>query len=333
MRRRKFIAGLSLAAAIGSAQAERPGKVYRIAILDPGTPMEVMNESSNPLFPLWGPLFEELRRLGYVEGQNLTVERYSGRSNYTPDLTRKVVARNPDLIFVVGNPVARDLLAATQTIPVVGIVAVSVMPDLVANLAHPGRNFTGVSIEAGSGVLEKHLELLRQILPNMTRVGLLVSRAAWKSGYKAVLEKSVKNLGLVVVGPFLENPVTEAEFRRVLSAMSEERVDAIEVSPIPEVFAQTPRVIRFAQEFRLPAIYSYRYFAQIGGLMAYDYGHSDLGRSAADQIDQILKGTKPGDIPIYQAKNFTLSINLKTAKALGLTVPVSLLARADEVIE
>ena len=158
-------------------------------------------------------------------------------------------------------------------------------------------------------------------------------RAVYESYGKPYVEKVAKELGITVVGPFLEKPVTELEVRRVLAAMSEERVDAVYVNDLVEVWVNTPLVVRLAREFRLPAIYVYRYWTQIGGLMSYDYGLSDLGRIAADQIDQILKGMKPGDIPIYQQQKFTLSINLKTANALGLTIPTSLFASADEVIE
>ena len=167
----------------------------------------------------------------------------------------------------------------------------------------------------------------------MSRLGYLTERVVYESYAKPYVEKVATELGIAVVGPFLEKPVTEAEIRRVLSAMSKGHVDAVYVHDIAEVWVHTPMVIRLAQEFRLPAIYVYRYFAQIGGLMSYDYGLSDLGRIAADQIDRIFTGMKPGDIPIYQQQKFTLSINLKTANAVGLTIPTSLLASADEVIE
>jgi putative tryptophan/tyrosine transport system substrate-binding protein len=175
--------------------------------------------------------------------------------------------------------------------------------------------------------------LLREMVPKMSRVGILTVRLVYESLGKPYVEKLAKELGITVVGPFLEKPVTEAEIRRVLAAMSEDRVDALYVSDLAEVWVHTPLAIRLVQEYRLPAIYVYRFCAQIGGLMAYDQGLSDMGRVLADQIDEVLKGAKPGDIPVWQAQKFTLSINLKTAKTLGLTIPTSLLAGADEVIE
>jgi putative tryptophan/tyrosine transport system substrate-binding protein len=331
MRRRDVIAGLMASSTLGSAHAQT--KKYRIAILDPATPVEVMNESTGPEYPLWAPLFKELRRLGYVEGQNLVAERYSGRENYTPDLARKVVATNPDLIFCVGNLIAHDLIATTDRIPIVGLVADPIRSGLTRNMARPGGNFTGVSVDAGYDVWGKRLELLRELVPRMSTVGVLTVRVAWERFYRTGFEKLAPELGIAVVGAVLEQPVTEEEFRRVFTAMLKEHADALYVTETAEVFIHAPLVIELAQKYRLPAVYNYRYHAQIGGLMAYDYGLSDLGRIVADQIDQILKGTKPGDIPIYQAAKFTLTINMKTAMALGLTVPSSLLAHADEVIE
>jgi putative tryptophan/tyrosine transport system substrate-binding protein len=332
MRRRDVIAGLIVSSTLGSAHAQQTKK-YRIAILDPATPVEVMNESTGPEYPLWAPLFKELRRLGYIEGQNLAVERYSGRSNYIPDLARKVVATNPEVIFCLSDQIVHDLIGLTDRIPIVGLVADPIRGGLTHNMARPGGNFTGVSVDAGYDVWGKRLELLREMVPGMSTVGVLTVRVAWEGFYRTGFEKLAQELGIAVVGPFLEKPVTEEEFRRVFAAMLNERADAVYVTENSEVFIHAPLVIEQAQKYRLPAVYNYRYHAQIGGLMAYDYGLSDLGRIVADQIDQILKGTKPGDIAIYQAQSFTLTINLQTAKALGLTVPPSLLARADEVIE
>jgi putative tryptophan/tyrosine transport system substrate-binding protein len=321
-RRRDIIAGLLCAATMRRAHAQQSAKQYRLAILDAATPAEVMNESSGPDYPLWRPLFKELRRLGYVEGQNLTVERYSGRGNYSLDLARKVVASNPDLILSTSDTL--DLTDATDTIPIVTIMG----STTGLSPAHPGGNLTGFAISPGIEIVGKRLELLREIVPSMSRVGFLV--VGWSRGE---LEKYLTDLGIALVGPFVKRPATEAEIRRVIAAMSKERADALYVAGEPEVWVNMPLVIQIAQEFRLPAVYIYRYWAQIGGLMAYDWGISDMGRIIADQIDQILRGTKAGDIPIYMAQKFTLSINLKTANALGLTVPPSLLASADEVIE
>jgi putative tryptophan/tyrosine transport system substrate-binding protein len=325
MRRRQFIGGLLLAATMGQARAEA-AKTYRIAIVDPITPVDVMNESAGPHYPLWHPLFQELHRLGYVEGQNLTVERY-GIKEYSPDLARKVVAGNPDVVFADQNTAVYDVTIATKSIPIVGIM---VQSSLDQNLAHPGLNLTGVSLTLGIEFTGKRLELLREMVPSLSTVGLLATRKTWERDFKPSIEKVAKPLGITVVGPFLES-ITTAEIRRIFAVMSKERVDAVYVAA--DVWKDMPLVIHLAKEFRLPATYPNGYFSQIGGLMAYSFDIPELGRVAADQIDQILKGTRAGDIPIYQAEKFTLTINMETAKALGLTVPPSILARADEVIE
>jgi putative tryptophan/tyrosine transport system substrate-binding protein len=325
MRRRQFIGWLLLAATKGHARAD-PAKTYRIAILDPITPVDVMNESASPHYPLWSPLFKELRRLGYVEGQNLTVERY-GIKEYSPDLARKVVEGHPNVILADQNTAVRDLMTATKTIPIVGIMVLSSQDR---NLAHPGLNLTGLSLALGIEFTGKRLELLREMVPNVSTVGFLATQETWDRDFKPNIEKVAKPLGITVVGPFLVSLET-AELRRIFAVMSKEHVDALNVTA--DLWRDMPQVIQLAQEFRLPATYPNSYFAQIGGLMAYSFDIPELGRIAANQIDQILKGTQAGDIPIYQAEKFTLTINMKTAKALGLTVPPSLLARADEVIE
>jgi putative tryptophan/tyrosine transport system substrate-binding protein len=330
VRRRKFIGGLLVSATMVQARAEA-AKTYRIAILDPITPVDVMNESAGPYYPLWRPLFQELRRLGYVEGQNLTIERY-GIGEYSPDLARKVVASHPDAVFADGTTAVHDVTIATKTIPIVGSVIIDpVHTGLVSDLRRPGGNFTGVSANAGYDFFGKRLELLREMVPNMSKVGFLVSRSSWENFYASIIEQLGKDLGLTVVGPFLETPVTSADIHQVLAGMSKEHVDAVNVTP--DVWRDMALVIQLAEKFRLPALYPAAYFAQIGGLMASDIDIPQTGRVLANQMGQILRGTEPGDIPIFQVETFRLIINMKTAKALGLTVPVSLLARADEVIE
>jgi putative tryptophan/tyrosine transport system substrate-binding protein len=328
MKRRKFIGGLLLATAVGQARVAA-AKTYRIAILDPITPVEVMNESAGPYYPLWRPLFQELRRLGYVEGQNLTVERY-GIKEYSPDLAQKVVGGHPDVIFAEGNAVVHDLIPATSTLPIVALM-IRVQSGLITNLAHPGGNLTGINIGPGDEVAGKRLELLREMVPNMSKVGFLTTREMWNHDFDTGVKKAAKELGVTVADLFLETPVSETVVRRFFTQLSKERVDALYVTG--SVWAFMPLVIQLAEQHRLPAMYPYSYFVQVGGLMAYDFGLSDLGRVLADQIVTILRGAKPGDIPIYQSEKFTLTINMKTAKALGLTVGASLLARADEVIE
>jgi putative tryptophan/tyrosine transport system substrate-binding protein len=334
MRRRELMAGLTYALSIrqtwGQQKSERQ---YRIAILDPATPVGAMNESTGPEYPIWRPLFRELRRLGFAEGQNLAVERYSGRSNYSPSIASRIVLSRPDVILALDGQIVRQLISLTDTIPIVGLISDPVGTGLASSMARPGGNVTGIAIDTGYDVWGKRLELLREMVPTMSRVGVLTLQVVWAQFLGAVIQKLSKMMGVAVVGPFLERPVTPAEFRRVFAAMSKEGVNTLCVGEVVEIFINAPLVIQLAQEFHLPTLYGYRYHVRIGGLMAYDYGIADFGGIIADQIDKILVGTYPGDIPIYQPHGFTLAINLKTAKALGLAVPQALLARADEVIE
>ena len=330
MKRRQFIGGVFVAATMGQPRAET-AKSYRIAIFDPITPVEVMNEEAGPQYPLWRPLFTELRRMGYAEGKNLTIERY-GIKEYFPDLARKVVGGHPDAIFANQSRAVHDLTTATNAIPIVGLFGFDpVRAGLVSNFARPGGNLTGVSVNTGHNLSEKPLEQLREMIPSMSKVGLLATRFTWENTFRAPIEQASKALGVTAIGPFLETPITSANIRQVLAAMSKEHVDAVYVTS--DVWRDMSLVIELAQEFRLPATYPNSYFAKIGGLMAIDVDIPQLGRVVADQMGQILRGTKPGDIPIFQIEKFRLTVNLKTAKALNLTVPASLLARADEVIE
>jgi putative ABC transport system substrate-binding protein len=332
--RRDVIALIGSAAAVAwplAAQAQQTGKVYRIAIVHPSFPVVDLTETV-PI-PVFRGCFEELRRLGIVEGENLVAERFSaeGRTERHPDLVREVVRRNPEVILVVGSSLVLALKAATRTIPIVLIGGDPVADGIVPSLARPGGNITGVSVDAGPGISGKRLELLREGIPRASRIGLLGSRVSWEAPYS--MYEEARRLGISLLGPPLNTPVQEAEYRRVFIAMAQQSAEALIVDSETDNVANRRLIVELAEKFRLPAIYPFRPFVDIGGLMAYASDVRDLGRHAAVQIDLILRGRKPGEIPIYRSTKFELIINLKTAKMLGLTIPPSLLARADEVIE
>jgi putative tryptophan/tyrosine transport system substrate-binding protein len=334
MRRRDVMAGLLVAATMGRAQAQQTAKVNRIVIAGPSIPVTEMREDANRYF---GAFFKELRRKGYVEGQNLAIERYSrsGRSDVVAELVRDAISQSPDLIFAANGPVALGCKAATTTIPIVGLTDDPVALGLVSNLARPGGNVTGVSIDAGLGVWGKRLELLRETSPRISKVGFLASRDVWEShssGAMAAVREIVQKAGMSLLGPPLE-AIEEAEYRRVFAAMAQEGADALMVFDQPANFLNRRLIVDLAERGRLPAIYGYREHVELGVLMAYAFDLPEVFRLAADEIDQILKGAKPGDIPFYQVTKFELVINLRTAKVLGLTIPPSFVARADEVIE
>jgi putative ABC transport system substrate-binding protein len=332
--RRKIIAGLLVATTVGRAQAQRTPKVYRIAIASP-LPLSEMSRSDNPKNPYARAFYEELRRLGYVEGQNYVVELYSseGRTEHFADLARDVVRSNPDLIYADGTRLVLAFKAATTSIPVVGGTSDPVANGIVASLARPGGNITGISFDVGFDIWGKRLELLRVAVPGASRVGFLASRKLWEQADVAAMREVAQRVGISLIGPPLDFPLDEAEYRRVIVAMAQAGAEALIVSNQNENSPNQRLIVELVERHRLPTIFPYRESVELGGLMTYGVDIVDLGRHVADQIDQILKGTKPGEIPIYQATKFELGINLKTAKALGLTIPSSLLAQADEVIE
>jgi putative tryptophan/tyrosine transport system substrate-binding protein len=333
MKRREFIAGLLVTASLRHAQAQQPAKVHRIAVIASASPVTELTETSS--LRHWRAFFQELRRLGYVEGRNLIVERYSGlgRTEHYAEMARDVVRSKPDLILASTTVLVQHFKAATATIPIVGTMADPLGFGLVASLSHPGGNITGVSGEAGPDFLTKRLDLLKEAFPSVSRVGWLV-RLLPGNPHEKPMQEAAQSLGILLVGPRLEGTLQETEYRRVFEAMVQERADALFVSGATgENYANRRLIVELAEKNRLPTSYPSREFVEVGGLMAYGVDDADLYTRVAWYIDQILKGTSPSDIPIYQATKFELVINMKAANAIGLTIPPALVLRADEVIE
>ena len=334
MRRRDFIAGLMFAAAMGRAQAQQTGKVYRIALAHPTAPVVDQNQASKGSFMI-PALLEELPRLGYVEGRNLLIERYSGegRAAHYPDLAHQIVSRNPDLIIAFSSFFVLDIKAATSTIPIVGFFGDPIGLGIVSNLARPGGNVTGVSIDVGwVDQWAKRVQLLKEAVPQITRLGVLETRNVREKFGAEERDMALKN-SVSLVGPPLEHPTDEQEYHRVFAALAQEGAEGLLVNDEPENGTHRGLIAELAEKGRLPAIYHFRQFVEVGGLMSYGIDVSDLGHRLADLADKILKGAKPGEIPIFQPTKFELSINLKTAKTLGIELPPLLVARADNVIE
>jgi len=335
MIRREVLTLLGGAAAAWplAARAQQSTNAYRVAMVrTSGSVTDISETGDNPSFRA---LFKELRRLGYVEGQNLIVQRYSGegRQERYNELAREVVHTRPHLILAASSPLVLIFKAATTSIPVIGVMADPVAYGVVSNLARPGGNITGVSVDAGLETWAKRLQLLQEIVPTAAKVGYLNLRSSWDLAQGRTMQNATRQLGISLAGPPLEHPIEETEYRRVLGTMAEERVDGLIVSDISDNFTYRRLIVRLAEVARLPAIYPYRAYFDEGGLMVYGSDLALLYRWVAKYMDQILKGASAGEIPIYQETKFDLLINLKAAKALGLTVPSSLLVRADEVIE
>ena len=335
MTRREFITGLLVATAAGHAQAQRAAKVYRIAWVHPAVSVAEWIKARNSPGSLQWVYFEELGRLGFVEGQNLVVEAYSaeGRTDEYSELARDVVRSNPDLIYTYQNSLVLALKAATTTIPIVGYLSDPVANGIVPSLARPGGNITGVSISAGPELEGKYIELLRETIPGVSRVGFLGSRRLWEQAEGAAMRAAAQRALISLIGPPLDYPLDAPEYRRVIAAMAQAGAEALIVGQQPQNQVNMQLIVELAANVRLPTIFPYSQSGKLGALMAYGAHRFEGVRHIANQIAQILRGASPRDIPFYQPTKFELVINLKTAKTLGITIPPSILVRADEVIE
>jgi putative tryptophan/tyrosine transport system substrate-binding protein len=335
MRRRLFVTlvgGAVVAWPLG-AHAQQPATQRRIAIFHPAIPTTLLTETGGG--SAWPAFFAELRRLGYVEGENLIIERYSAEGHHEryADLAREIVTRNPDVIVTGTNPVVIAFMAATRTIPVVAFMLDPLKAGLVTSLARPGGNLTGITLDAGIEIWGKRLQMLKEAIPSMAKVAFLGMRDGWEGSSGQVLREVGGRLGISLVF-MLPQKGTPSEIERVFAAMQQQqRPDAVLVSGEGDLYAHRQLIAELAEKNRLPAMCPYRDYVEAGGLMAYAVDLVELLKRMADDVHQILKGAKPGDIPIYQATKFELLINLKTAKALGLTLPPALFTLAAEIIE
>jgi putative tryptophan/tyrosine transport system substrate-binding protein len=334
MNRRDFIAfvgGVVAWPLSVRAQAQQPSQSRRIAFVFTHLPSDMTEKGDHPGFQA---LSAELRRLGYSEGHNLVVERYSSWGLKEPfsELAVGVVRQKPDLIFAGSSRIVHALKLATTTIPIVGVMADPVAGGIVESLGRPGGNITGVSVDPGIEISGKQLELLKELLPQPSPVGYLVSRSVWESPYGVAAREAAQRMGISLVGAILDS-AQEAEYRRVFAAIEHKGLAGIWVAVQSEHVTHRRLIVELIKESRLPALYPHREHVEVGGLMSYGPSMAELFRDAAGQIDRILKGGKPSDIPIQQSTKVQLVINLTAAKALGLTIAPSLLARADEVIE
>ena len=318
---------LSMLVAPLAAVAQPPVKVPRIGWLSLGAP------SANPY--LLDAFRQGLRELGWVEGQNIVIEsRYAeGQLDRLSDLAAEFVRLKVDVILV-GNPFAAWAAKhATSTIPIVGVILGNPVEEgLVASLARPGGNITGLS-EQYTDLVLKWLELLKEVVPQASRVGVLTMSTLWSvqsESWKA-LQQAAKTMRVTLQRVEVREP---SEFESAFAGMTHEHVEALIVLPHPLLFRHRTRLVALAAESQLPTIWGpFREFVEAGGLMAYGPSLRDQFRRAAYFVDKILKGAKPAELPVEQPMKFELVLNRKTAKALGITMPPSLLLLADEVIQ
>jgi len=314
---------LSLLAVPLAAAAQPPGKVYRIGFLS----------TNPPPAPVWDALLDGLRERGYSEGRNLVFEhRFSeGKAERFPEFAAEMVRLRVDCIIVTTTPAALAAKNATQTIPIVMTTAIDpVGAGLVASLARPGGNITGLSVLAPE-LSGKRLELLQEVVPGLTRVAVLWNAAnpanasAWEE-----TQAAARALGLLLHSQDVRGP---QDLEGTFARMAQARPDALLVLVDSLINMHRQHIVAFATQQHLPSVFAERESVVAGGLMSYGPSLPDLFRRAATYVDKILKGTKPADLPVEQPLKFELVLNLKTAQALGLTIPPIVLFRADEVIK
>jgi ABC-type uncharacterized transport system substrate-binding protein len=338
MRRRDFILGFGGAALCSnaargqpnSAIAQHPTTKKRIAQVV--TAMKVEDMQADPNIR---PFFDELKRLGYVEGENLVVERYSGegRTERYESLAHEVVDTKPDLIVTNGAALSLKFKAATNTIPIVTMTGDPIRFGIVSSLARPGGNITGVSVDAGPEIWAKRLEIFAEAVPKLVNVVYISTQGNWNSIWGRATQEAAQKLGISLVSAPLGSAVTEAEFRRVFDSIQRDHVDGIYIASEFEFYRYRLLLVQLVQQIRLPAMYGDSSQVEAGGLMSYAVDLKAALRTMAMQAADVLKGANPSDMPYVQGVRFELVINLKTAKALGLELPATLLARADRVIE
>jgi len=325
MNRRTFLAGwvLTLHAPL-AAEGQQTAKVYRIGYL--------ANGNATTSAPSVEAFRQGLREFGWVEGQNVSIEyRWAdGNLELLPALATDLLKAPFEVIVLAGGPAVRAGREATRTVPIVAaIMGDPVAAGFTASLARPGGNITGSAVQFDA-LATKQLQILKEMVPKAARVAILFDRATINEVLVKAIEPAARTLGLKArVFEIRDVPDIESAFQIARA----ERLDAVYVSPSPTFSRHKARLAELAVKHRLPAIYEDKSYVEGGGLMSYGPDFIDLFRRAAGYVDRILKGAKPGDLPIEQPTKFELAINRRAATAIGLAIPQSLLARADQVIE
>ena len=322
MDRRRFVAVVGSALVAPQAFAQKPGKVYRI-----GFPVIPPHKAVEHLIVA---LEDGLRDLGYVPGKDIIVEYRSadGKMERFPEMVQEVVRSKPDVIVTGVNASTTLVKAATQNTPIVMAAGTDVIgAGYAKSLARPGGNITGITWDVGGGTVIKRLELLKEISPRISRV-VVLWESVYKQQYQTIMDNAAPALGLRTFWHEFSGDV-----ERDFTEMTRLRADAIFVASSGAIFTRRAEITALAIKNRLPTAFSVSEFVASGGLMSYGPNFAGAYRAAARYVDKILKGAKPGDLPIEQPTVIDLTINLKTAKALGLEIPQSVLLRAERVIE
>jgi putative ABC transport system substrate-binding protein len=309
-----------------SAQAQQPGKIFRIGFLD--------NSTASGMAGLLETFRQELSKLGWNEGKNIVIDyRFAeGNTERLPELAAELVRLKLDLIVVSSAVPALAAKKATTTIPIVMTsIGDPVALDLASTLARPGGNVTGFS-GLSSELITKRLEILKDTVPKLSRVGLL--RPLVASTARDLQEKRLRPAAVAMKLKLeaIDTPVDAKGLESAFQTAKQKQVNGIMTTGSRSFFTERKRIVELAGKYRLPAIYFQKQFVDEGGLMSYGNDFNDLYRRAAVYVDKILKGAKPGDLPVQQATKFEFIVNLKAAKQIGLTIPPRVLERANRVI-
>jgi putative ABC transport system substrate-binding protein len=331
IHRRKFMISGGMLLAVPHARSQQPVKVYRVGLIFTTSPVSEM-AGPEPSHPSARAFVQEMRSLGYFEGHDLMLDRRSanGKFEHFGAIVTELVRLKADAIVTVGDEMALEAKRVTTSVPIVATVyGDPVELGLVSSLARPGGNVTGVVVTAGPEIEGKRAELLKVAMPGVRRVAFLGRRTDWENQFGPSIQNAAKKLGLTLVHA-LHNP---NDYKDAFANILNIRPDAVLIANTPTNFANRKLIVDFNANNKLPSMYSRREYVEAGGLLSYGTHVPDLLRRAARLVDRILKGASAGDLPIEQPSKFELLVNLKAAKALGLTIPAAMLLRADQVIE
>ena len=336
MKRRELIT--LICGAVASplvARAQQSAKMKRIAIVSAAETASQLVASHHPFYR---GFFDELSRHGLIEGKQIVVERYSaeGDTDRFPQLVRDIVAARPDAICSAYGPITLLFKSANTTIPIVAVGPDPVALGLATSISHPGGNITGVTIDAGLEIWGKRIGLIKEVLPKLSNLAFILPLPPklWDgSPFSAVLRRAAKSANIALTPALLDGKIDADTYRRLFNSFVETKPDALLISESAINAVNSATLIELAAKYRLPAMYTWREHAENGGLMSHSFDLEELGRSSGFQMGQILSGVNPGDIPFIQVTRLYLTLNLKTAKSLGIEFPATLLGSADFIIE
>jgi len=329
--RRRFLVATGAVVAAPLVHARQAAAPYRVGWVLLVSPISELT-GPDPTHPITRAFVHELRRLGYKEGRNLILERRSaeGRPERYAEILRELVHLDVDVIVSAGDRVNVQAKAVTSTVPIV-IFAMGqpVTSGLVSSLAHPGGNITGLTVSVGAETEAKRLELLKEALPSVSRVAYFLPSGYLESEYGKAVRSAAERLHIELVAVEHIANKLDASFANVRKVGA----DALFVALSPVAYGQRQQIVEFASRARLPSMVPYTQMVETGALMGYGIDVVDLGRRAAHYVDKILKGAKPGELPVERPTKFNFAVNMGTARELGITIPQSVLLRADRVIE